>query len=302
MKKGLGLFFVFGMCVCNFVQAQYQPLLNPQSTQQIQKFKEQKVAAQSIFMDVNGSQAPYGLVKFDEHGRILKNITPKNHQHFTYDENGRLTSFIDSAHDGRRFWKNEYAFAFDAEGRPQNFKLGKTTSNFIYDAAKRELVEATSTAKTIYKYNEENKITEEITEGGDQPKVHKYIYNKYGDLASEILAQKNLNGTDSAKTIYTYDSKGKLLRKQVTTIQSVDDAGDPTTPPTVTKTTKVINYAYDIRTGLLISENIVCSNPKENCKTEWTYDNFGLPIKESKLDATGKPIQAFVYKYSYVRK
>lgn len=301
MKKSFVLFLAFCFGTVGLLKAQYQTLLNPQPAQQIQKFKEQKVAAQTIFLDINGSQAPYGLVKFDEDGRITKNITPKNHQHFSYDANGRLTSFIDSAHDGRRFWKNEYAFTFDAEGRPANFKLCKVTSNFSYDGTKKELVEACGNAKTTYRYNEENKITEEITEGGDEPKTHKYIYNKYGDLATEIIALQNANGTDTTRILYTYDSKGRLLRKMEINTRRMNESEDPTVPQTITKSTKTTNYTYDVRTGLLTAENTVSSNPKESGKTEWMYDNFGLPIKESKLDASGKPVQAFIYKYSYVR-
>ncbi len=301
MRKRLVLFLVscFALQQAN---AQYQNLLNPQNTQQIQKFKEQKVVVQTAFLDVNGSQSPYGMFKFDTEGRILSNITPKNHQHFTYDASGRIITFIDSAHDGRRFWKTEYAFAYDADGRPATFKLGKQTASFSYNAATRELAEVNGNAKTIYRYNEENKLVEEVTTGGDEPKTHKYIYNKYGDLANEIIARQDANGTDTTRISYSFDSKGKLMRKMVTQTRRMNESEDPTEPQTVVKTTKTYNYVYDVRTGLITTENMVSSNPKESCKTEWTYDNFGLPVKETKLDGTGKPIQTMVYKYSYTRK
>ncbi|MGZ8569378.1 MAG: hypothetical protein ACXWW0_08330 [Bacteroidia bacterium] len=300
--KDFVLFLTLCFGATGTIKAQHQNLLNPQSKQEIQKFKEQKVAAQSAFFELNGSQTPFGIAKYDAEGRILTNITPKKRQYFTYDANGRLSNFIDSAHDGRRFWPNEYAFAFDAEGRPANFQLGKQTSNFTYNPVKRELTEVKGSATTIYRYNEENKITEEVTEGGDEPKTHKYLYNKYGDLVLEIIAKQNANGTDTTRISYAFDSKGKLLRKQIAQTTRMNESEDPTIPPTVTKNTKIITYAYDIRTGLLTSENIVSSNPKESGKTEWLYDNTGLPVKESKLDAAGKQIQALVYKYSYIRQ
>lgn len=302
MKKSFVLFLSMCFGAAGVLNAQHTTLLNPQNKQQIQKFKEQKVAVQTTFLEVNGSQAPYAMAKFDSEGRILNNISPKNRQYFSYDANGRLSNFIDSAHDGRRFWKNEYAFAFDAQGQPANFKLNKQTSTFTYNAAKRELIEVNGSATTTYRYNEENKITEEVTEGGDEPNVHKYMYNKYGDLVMEIIAKNNPNGTDTTRISYAFDSKGKLLRKQINQVLRMNESEDPTVPPTVTKNTKTFQYAYDVRTGLLTSETVVSSNPKESGKTEWTYDNFGLPIKEAKLDAAGKPIQAFVYKYSYIRQ
>src|SRR5688572_29622321 len=104
MKKILASVFMLCFGVTGAVNAQYYSLLNPQTQQQIAKFKEQKVAVQTAFIDMNGNQAPYGISKYNAEGKIIANINPKNHQHFVYDESGKLVSFIDSANDGRRFF------------------------------------------------------------------------------------------------------------------------------------------------------------------------------------------------------
>jgi YD repeat-containing protein len=286
--------------------AQYDDMLHPQKAEEISKLKTQRFNMQTQFMELNGPETPVGISYFDAEGRILKSVNKDHHQYFTYDAAGRLASWLDSANDGRRFWKNEYSFEYDADGRPRAFQLAKKKAAFSWDASKNTLSEELSengkpTEKHTYVYTPENKLSEEMYAdiSGKLIKKRRLIYNKYGDLGSEISLEVRSGEQDSTTCIYTYDNKGRLLNKKLnfySRASRADGSADSAAPVKTVKN-QTISYAYDIK-GALASESLASSIPSENRKTEYRYDQLtGMLATEVFYDNTNKVSRKMNYKY-----
>ena len=286
------------------VKAQYADILHPQSDDQGLKMKAVKSNFKSQFIEMGGNEAAYAAYAYDNEGRIMKVATPKRHQLFTYNDKGQVSELVDSVNDGRRFERFDYHFEYDANGRLSSAVLGKKKAVFAYDAAKRELVETVSGAagmleKHVYHYTEENKLSDELftSTAGEELRKHKLLYNKYGDLASEILVEKTKTGKDSSSTLYTYDGKGRLIDKKYTLSKITLDVAQPSTPK-VEMRREAYSYTFNPK-GQLGLITMTCSDGKDSYKQEYMYDNDGIISTETIRELGGKVIRKYSYRYSH---
>jgi hypothetical protein len=212
--------------------------------------------------------------------------------------------------DGRRFERKEYSFQYDEAGHPKHFKIGQQSSEFNYDAAGHKMTESivagAKSASVMYILNEEGKIiSERKSSPSGEGYWHKYMYNKYGDLASEIKVSHNNNGTlDSMVSIYTYDGKGRLIRKHIAARNGFTQKRDSLGRTSVSGgETLQQNYSYifDMQ-GNMTTETLSSSKAGESYKIEYQYDPTGLLTRQIKYDAQNKELNRYAYKYNTANK
>ena len=297
MKKVLAI-LLGSVCVCSTASAQYETWRFPQKAEEIQKMKSAAVSNVTVFAEVNGIQSPYGIYFYDKEGRIQRKADPQSHAQYSYDEQGRVARCIDSAFDGRRFFATSYSFAYGPEGTLQGCQVGKTALNFTYNAASRELTEVENESTTrYYRYNEDGKLVEEVSGDAENPYRRKLVYNKYGDLASEVLVRSTATSRDSMITVYSFDSKSHLVRKQTNTFHT-DISEDPTMPVAETKKIEIWAYTYALNGTLTTEAKTSPTTPAENYRIEYQYDVKMMPLKSLQFNSQNKLEKTLVYKYS----
>lgn len=301
---------VFGIsaalvAISNSVSAQYNDLRSPQTSADIHRMYSMHVKSVTQFLEVNGSSAPVGISYLDTGGRLLRIASREHRAYYTYDKQGRLTASIDSVSDGRRFEKKEYSFQYDETGRPKHFRIDRQACEFNYDAEGHKMSETIVTgaqsASKIYMLNDQGKIvSERMSSPSGEGYWHKFMYNKYGDLASEIKVSHNNNGTlDSMVSIYTYDGKGRLIRKHIASRLGFTLKHDSLGRTSISGgETLQQNYAYifDMQ-GNMTSEVLTSSKAAESYKIEYQYDPTGLLTRQIKYDVQNKEISRYAYKY-----
>jgi len=289
------------------VNAQYDANVHRQTDQEIQKFKKERLHFVTISLSEQGNEVPYAANYYDTSGRVIMMVTNKHHEHFGYDNNGRMNYWLDSANDGRRFEKIEYNFGYDGNNRVNSYETNKTKSQFAIgggqevneDVMKNGVV----VEKHSYTYTQEGKLTLEVFKdmSGNLVYSHKILYNKYGDLASEIIINpyKNCKG-DSTAIINVYNSKGLIVHKQKNVTNF--SCGQATSLNPEKKTiTNSIGYQYDSKDRLTI-ETLMSGDPTQNGRKEYSYNDDNLIAKEMDFDGKGASTGNKIYKYYFYLK
>jgi YD repeat-containing protein len=259
-----------------------------------------------LYLQQNGGSIPYGVNYYDTGGRVIFMANPNHHEHFAYDDKGRMIYWLDSANDGRRFEKHEYHFGYDDKGAVNMYKTSTTESKFALSG--HELKEDVSKngsviERRIYSYNNDGKLTQEMHYELNKDSVgkllfsHKIFYNKYGDLASEIIYNP-LNDCkgDSTIIINTYDSKAKLIQKRKT--MKTMKCGTPASITERKTETETISYTYNAA-GQLTSEGMTSIDPTRSYRKDYEYDTHGIILKERGFDGKGKSTTDISYTYIY---
>jgi YD repeat-containing protein len=298
MKKAILLLCVAAF-VCSTASAQYETWRFPQKAEEIQKIKTAGIERVTVFAEINGSQVPYGIRFYDKEGRIVRNVDAQTHAYYWYDAQGKVLKCVDSSFDGRRFFPTSYAFSYAPDGSLKGCQIGKTDLSFTYNAANRELSEVENESTTrYYRYNEDGKLIEDVSGDAENPYRRKLVYNKYGDLASEVLVRSTATSKDSIITVYSFDSKSHLVRKQTNTFHT-DISEDPTMPVSETKKIEIWAYTYAMNGTMTTETKTSPTHPAENYKVEYQYDNMKLlPLKEMRYNSQNKLEKTFVYKYN----
>ena len=192
--------------------------------------------------------------------------------HYTYDENGHITSVTDQ--NGRRYIENEY----DEKGRitRQGFTSG-VYQTFTYDDANRR--------STIY-YSENGKT--EIYEYNDQLLMDRVLYD---DGTCEIYEYSDDNmktGETSRlglKKVWAYDSFGRIVREQSPDGYEVCQAYDENHDLVRTWDTdgRETRYTYDYAHNQILTQEKI--DHRQWRQTEKAYDSMGRCILER--DALG---------------
>jgi hypothetical protein len=291
------------------IRAQYFDATHRQSADEIEKFKNEKVKMVTISLSEAGNEVPYSVSFFDMSGRVTFIVNPKHHEHFTYDNKGRMDYWLDSANDGRRFEKFEYFFGYNPDNRINSYRTAATSSTFTAigtDGIKEDVLKnGVLIEQHLYTYTPDGKLTIEFFKdtSGKQLYLHKFYYNKYGDLSSEIVVNpiKRCAG-DSTTIINTYDSKARLIQKQKTITTFNCDLRVPNSPVIKKTISENIVYTYDNK-GRTVTEALTSSNPMLNYRKEYQYSDENLITKELTFDSNGKQSKQLIYKYYYyIRK
>lgn len=281
------------------VYAQYEAWRFPQKAAEIQKMKAANVENVTIYAEVNGSQSPFGIRFYDGEGRLTRNIDLATHAWYWYDGQGRVQRCVDSAFDGRRFVPANYSFVYGPDGMLQSCQAGNAAISFTYNAGSREVTETANENTTpYYRFDANNKLIEEVSGDAENPYRRKLTYNKYGDLASEVIVRSANTAKDSIIIVYSFDSKANLVRKQMNSFRK-EYSDDPAVPPTETKKIEIWAYVYAMDGTLTTETKSSPTHPDGNYKVEWQYDHLTkLPLKEMRYNAQSRLEKTMVYKYS----
>jgi hypothetical protein len=308
-KKIALVLIVLVFAAISVAQAQYYDATHRQTEQQRQLFKKEKVRMVTLSVTEAGAEVPFSITHYDTAGRVQMLANPKHHEHFRYDDKGRMAYWLDSANDGRRFEKFEHNFGYDANNRVNSYNSSKSNSTFS-TAQNGDIIEEVSkngivAEKRSYAYNQDGKPVLEMFKdtGGRQLYMHKVLYNKYGDVASEIIVNnlKNCKG-DSMVIINAYDSKGRIIQKQKFLTNYSCDNRLPNAQVDKKFISETIQYFYDSR-GRLVNENQNSNDPAHINKKEYQYYDDGMVMKEMNVDGNGKSSGNLVYRYYYyIRK
>lgn len=306
---------VIGLCavsaaVSNGASAQYNDLRNPQTSADMKKMRSMHVKSVTQYVELNGSSAPMSISYLDTGGRIVHIANHDHREYRTYDAMGRLAGRIDSVYDGRRFEKKEYSFGYDENGHPKHFRICGQSCDFTYDAAglkmTERIVDGSRSASKMYILNNDGKIvSERLSSPSGDGYWQKYLYNKYGDLASEIKVSHNPDGTlDSAVSINTYDSKGRLIHKRMACRLGFTQKRDSLGHTTISGGESVqrnYSYIFDMQ-GNMTTETLASTKADESYKIEYQYDPTQLLTKEIKYDGHNKEVSRYAFKYNISSK
>jgi YD repeat-containing protein len=298
MKKTICLIAAGFACLA--ATAQYESVRFPQKAAEIQKMKNASVEQITIFSEVNSTQTPFGIRFYDNEGHITRNVDLSNHSWYWYDANGQVQRCIDSAYDGRRFFPTECTFSYAPDGSLRNCRIGNREVSFEYSADNRELSEVSNeVTERYYRYDESGRLLEERSADAEKPYRRKLTYNKYGDLASELVVSLEGNEKDSIITVYSFDSKAQLIRKQTNSFLTLTSE-DPTTPDEVTKKIEIWAYSYSMNGTLATEARTSPTHPAENYRLEWQYDKITqLPLKEIRYDSKNVLERTLVFSYDF---
>jgi len=283
---------------------QYYDETHRQTSDDINLIKARNIKTRFSYIEQAGSSAPYGVNYYDTSGRLTFMATPMHHEHFTYDDKGRMVYWLDSANDSRRFEKFEYHFGYDDKGALNAYKTSKTESKFSATGqeVKEDIIRnGTVVERYTYSYNSDGKLTQEVSNEITNDSVgkllhsHKTFYNKYGDVGSEIIydAIKDCKG-DSTIMINTYDSKAKLIHKQKSL--KTMKCGIPASVIERKTISESISYTYNAA-GWLTQESMTSSDPSLNSVKKYEYDEHGIIVREKGFDDKGKSTTDMVYSY-----
>jgi len=307
-KKTRYLIIIFAV-LCSFSRAQYFEATHRQSADEINQLKTHNIREKITYIQQADNSVPFGVTFYDTGGRVVFIANPNHHEHFIYDEKGRMTGWVDSVNDGRRFEKHEYQFGYNSKGTINLYKTSTTESKFFplgQNIQEDVLHNGIVIELRKYDYNNDRKVTLELFREpgpdslGKITYFHKILYNKYGDLASEIVYNplKDCKG-DSTVLINTYDSKGKLIHKQ----RSIKKLSCGAIANTIDRKmeTESVSMVYNA-SGKLTNESMVSSDPSLSYKKEFVYNENGILVKELGYDGKGKSTTNILYSYNYFPK
>lgn len=153
-----------------------------------------------------------------------------------------------------------------------------------------------NTSEAVYKYDGKGKlinIDEKDEENGQV--LTKYTYNAAGRLIKKQVAT-----IDPPTYTYKYDSKGKITEARVTQrFPAVDTEGNFTAKSFETATYQYI-FKYNNK-GLLFEQlvyNTRSGKPEFEFKHIWLYDAAGRVINYKRTDIDGKAFNKSIYEYN----
>jgi|GEM_PF-3808925 len=299
------------LCSSTFSHAQYQEITHRQTADEIKLFRNWTLKEQVLYLQQGGGSILYGVNYYDTGGRVIFIANPNHHEHFSYDDKGRMVYWLDSANDGRRFQKQEYWFGYDDKGAINMYKTSTTESKFTANGSETKedvMRNGTVVERRIYTYNNDGKLIQELHNEMAKDSVgrllysHKLFYNKYGDLASEIIYNPltDCKG-DSTIVINTYDNKGKIIQKR----KNIKTMKCGALPSAVERkmVSESTSYTYNAE-GRLTKETMTASDPALSYRKEYEYEVNGVILKELGFDGKGKSTTDMAYSYIYypVRK
>ena len=309
---------LFMIGICRLSYGQYYTETHRQTTDNINLIRSWNLKTRYSYIEQADNSVPYGVNYYDTGGRVTFMATPMHHEHFMYDDKGRMVYWLDSANDGRRFEKFEYHFGYDDKGVVNVYKTSKTESKFtivgdqvIEDLSKNGAVIETriySYNTTIYSDNNDRKLIQEMDYKDAKDSVgkliygkllysHKIFYNKYGDVGSEIIYNAIIDCKgDSTIMINTYDSKAKLIhvQKSLKTMK----CGSPASVMERKTISESISYTYNAA-GQLTQETMTSNDQSLNYVKKYVYNEHGILVREQGFDDKGKSTTDIVYSYVY---
>lgn len=193
---------------------------------------------------------------------------------FTWDENGRIVSFVETSTGGTY----GVAYIYDQDGRCTEKSVsrnGEPASKITYTYDGGDLVKeittlpdgSVSNQKTCA-YNENGDLTEEITQWtGAEPVVKRYTYT-YNDGGKPVI-RITMDGENvqTAKHAYTYDSEGRVLTE-------TSFNGDTRASHT--------EYTYD-ENGNLTKERLFLTGEDASRTVDYTYETVRMSDMEYRL-------------------
>ena len=285
--------------------AQYYNATHRQTAEEMALLKSQNIRVQAIYLEQAGNSVPYEVNNFDTGGRVILIANQKHHEHFAYDNNGRINHWVDSANDGRRFEKFEYYFGYDEKGMVNAYKTSNSFSKFygsVPDLKEDIIRNNRIIEKHSYNFNNEGRLTSELFSDTSGKPVYsnRLFYNKYGDLGSQITvnAVKDCKG-DSTAVINTYNNKGKIVHKQLN--RTIITCGSQVTILLKKTITESYSYTYNAG-GQLVKETMTSTLPGAGYRKEYQYGIEGLIFKELNFDDKGKSASDLIYSYVYYSK
>ena len=182
----------------------------------------------------------------------------------TYDENSNLLTEFYKSNDGLAGYGS--AFTYDEKGNKLTYKAYDNSGKVV--------------GTEEYTYNEAGQLISQKSRNDDSyPVDSAYTYNENGLLIKKVNTYPE-NPESAFWFVYSYDSKGNLVKEEWTNIQ-----GGEKSPHSH------IDFTYDAN-GNKLSE--IHSN---GTKTEWTYDDRGNKLSESQYDSDGFAMLSTIYTY-----
>lgn len=182
----------------------------------------------------------------------------------TYDENGNLLTEFYKANDGLAGYGS--AFTYDEKGNKLTYKAYDNSGKVV--------------GTEEYTYNEANQLVFQKSRNDDTAPVDSaYTYNENGLLIKKVNTYPE-NPEYEFHFVYTYDSKGNLVKEEWINVHS----GIQT--PHSWKA-----WTYDAK-GNKLSET-----DNRGFKTEWTYDDRGNMLSETQYDSDGFAMLCNIYTY-----
>ena len=182
----------------------------------------------------------------------------------TYDEKGNLLTEFYKSNDGLAGYGS--AFTYDEKGNKLTYKAYDNSGKVV--------------GTEEYTYNEAGQLISQKSRNDDSyPVDSAYTYNENGLLIKKVNTYPE-NPESAFWFVYSYDSKGNLVKEEWINIQ-----GDEKSPHSH------IDFTYDAN-GNKLSE--IHSN---GIKTEWTYDDRGNMLSESQYDSDGFAMLSTIYTY-----
>lgn len=314
MRSSLRLiivFFVFAiiLSVTN-ASAQYKELLQPQTKEQVKKYKELGVKIEYIGSN-DEDDSSYEASYIDTTGHKTLIQMPDSKTYMMFDEMGRLTRRLDSIMFKDSLIRREYYFDYHITGHPSFIQTPDFSSTFRYDREKRELEEIYIPAKgdeerRFYRYDTNGNLIEEEfkSKAGEVIRLQKFEYNKDGKLVKETITETNLNGSRTFYGItYAYDNKGNLTTRQVATVLNYPGANpDPNIKRIPQYKNKVFTFEYDEKGNQVKEISKDLDKGRGSYTVEKKYDKNGLVTSYESFDYKNRPLLSLFYKYEYHSK
>jgi hypothetical protein len=290
--------------------AQHKELLQPQTSQQIKKFKELGVKIEYIGSNEEGDSS-YEASYVDTSGRKTLIQMPNSKTYMMYDEIGRIIRRLDSVMFKDSLIRKEYFIDYHLTGHPSIIQSPDFNATFRYNLEKRELEEIYIPAKgeeqrRFYRYDANGNIIEEVykAKDGEEVRVQKYEYNKDRKLVKETITETNLNGSRTFYGIsYTYDGKGNLSSRQVATVLNYPGVNpDPNVKRVPKYKNKEFTFVYDENGNQIREISKDLDGGPGAYTVEKRYDKNGLIISYESFDYKNRPLLSLFYKYEYHNK
>lgn len=290
--------------------AQYKDLLQPQTKEQVKKFKTLGVKIEFISSNEEAdSSYEASYIDTSGHKTLVQMQNSKSYRMF--DENGRLTKRLDSITFKDSLIIRDYYVIYYPTGHPALIQGPDFNAAFKYDAKKLELEEIYTPTKgeeerRFYRYDKNGKITEEEfkAKNGEVTRLQKYEYDNDGKLVKESITETNPNGSRTFYGItYTYDTKGNLTTRQVATILNYPGANpDPNIKRIPQYKNKSFTFIYDENGNQIREVSKDLDGGPGSYKVEKRYDKNGLIISYESFDYKNRPLLSLFYKYEYHNK
>ncbi len=155
------------------------------------KYERNERGQATAIIDAEGRRTEF---KFDKANRQVSRKLPDGlTERFVYDAAGQTSSIVD-------FMGRSTTYTYDVNGRPtiQQFADGRTNET-QYDAIGQVVSRREGTAKTLYAFDERNRMARKTDPDGMSIQ---YVY----DAASNLLISDSIAGATS----YTYDAANRL--------------------------------------------------------------------------------------------